>query len=202
MKRIVLRAAIVLVVAAAGLCGALGGACAQDWVLNSGVSHFYMQTAKADSIVETGQFTKLDGTISKDGDAKIVLDLSSVASGIDVRDTRMRFLLFETYKFPNAEITAKVDMAKLQELQTVTRITYPLKFTLAMHGMAKDFEAPVFVTRLSPGSVAVVTAKPIVVTAESFGMTEGIAKLSAAVNGTPIVSAASITFDLVFDAKK
>jgi hypothetical protein len=33
-----------------------------------------------------------------------------VASGVDVRDVRMRFLLFETYKFPIAEVTAKLDM--------------------------------------------------------------------------------------------
>src|SRR5262249_51185250 len=33
----------------------------------------------------------------------------------------------------------------------------------------------------------------------SFGLTAGIAKLSEAVNGTPIATVASITFDLVFE---
>jgi len=44
----------------------------------------------------------------------------------------------------------------------------------------------------------VATIQPIIVTAESFGFIGGIAKLSEAVGGIPIASAASITFDLVF----
>jgi OmpA-OmpF porin, OOP family len=65
--------------------------------------------------------------------------------------------------------------------------------------MTKDFDAPVYVTRLSDISVSVATAKPIVVKADDFGLAGGIVKLSEAVNGTPIVSAASFTFDLVFE---
>lgn len=177
----------------------LGSAQAQDWLLNAGASHFYMQTAKAGTVIEIHQFTGLDGKVTKSGDASVKIDLTSISSGVDVRDVRMRFLLFETYKFPNAEITAKLDMSKLQDLLTTTRIAYPLKFTLAMHGVTKDIEAPVTVTRISDKSISVATAKPIVITAESLGLAAGIAKLSEAVNGTPIIAAASFTFDLVFE---
>jgi OOP family OmpA-OmpF porin len=194
------NAAICLCVAAAGVFASLSGAQAQQqWVLNGGASHFYMQTSKAESITEIHQFTGLAGTIDGSGNADVKIDLTSVSSGIDVRDVRMRFLLFETYKFPNAEITAKVDMSKLQDLTSQIRDTYPLHFTVAMHGMTKDFDASVYVTRLSDKSVSVATAKPIVVKTDDFGLTAGLAKLSEAVNGTPIVSAASFTFDLVFE---
>src|SRR5580698_5421843 len=193
--------------AASGLClifalllGALGSAQAQQqWVLNGRTSHFYMQTSKANSITEIQQFTGLTGTIDGSGNADVKIDLTSIASGIDVRDVRMRFLLFETYKFPNAEVTAKIDMAKLQDLTSHIRDTYPLHFTVAMHGMSKDFDAQIYVTRLSDQSVAVATAKPIVVKTDDFGLTAGLAKLMDAINGTPIVSAASFTFDLVFE---
>jgi len=195
MYRIALQACIVIAVVAAGL----GSARAQDWLLNAKDSHFYMQTEKAESVIEVHQFTGLEGSISKDGDAKVKIDLTSVVSGIDVRDVRMRFLLFETYKFPSAEITAKLDMARLQELLRTTRISYPLKFTVSLHGITKDLEAPVFVTRLSDKAVAVSTAKPIIISADSFDLAAGVVKLSEAVNGTPIVNAASITFDLVFE---
>ena len=181
------------------VCAGASGARAQDWLLNAGASHFYMQTAKAGAIVEIHQFTGLDGKVGKDGDASVKIDLTSVASGIDVRDVRMRFLLFETYKFPSAEVTAKLDMSKLQDLLATARITYPLKFTLALHGVTKDMEALVTVTRISDKSVSVATVKPIVIAADSFGLAAGIAKLSEAVNGTPIIAAASFTFDLVFE---
>jgi OmpA-OmpF porin, OOP family len=181
---------------------ALGPNCAraQEWLLNAAASHFYMQTAKANAIIETHQFTGLDGTISKDGDANIKIDLTSVASGIDVRDVRMRFLLFETYKFPYAEVKAKLDMAKLQApLTTTIRIPYDLKLTVDLHGFAKEIEAPVTVTRVSDNSVSVASAKPIIVNADTFGLVAGIAKLAEAVNGTPIVAAASFSFDLLFE---
>jgi OmpA-OmpF porin, OOP family len=195
MKAFTNRAILVLALTVGGI----GGAHAQEWLLNSGASRFYMQTVKANSIFEIHQFTGLDGSISGNGDATVKIDLTSVASGIDVRDVRMRFLLFETYKFPNAEVTAKLDMASLQALRTTTRITYPLKFTLALHGFSREIETPVTVTRLSDKSVSVATAKPIVITADAFGLGPGIAKLSEAVNGTVIATGATFTFDLLFE---
>jgi OOP family OmpA-OmpF porin len=195
MTRLSARASLLLAV----LAFVPGGAHAQEWLLNASASRFYMQTLKANAIFEVHQFTGLDGTVSKDGDTNVKIDLISVLSGVDVRDVRMRFLLFETYKFPHAEVTAKLDMGRLQELLTTGRITYPLKFKLNLHGFTQDFEAPVTVTRISDKSVSVATIKPIVVTADAFGFVAGIAKLSEAVNGTMIAPAATFTFDLVFE---
>jgi OmpA-OmpF porin, OOP family len=195
MQAFITRATLVLAVTA----GCLGGARAQEWLLNSGASHFYMQTVKANSIFEVHQFTGLDGSISNSGDASVKIDLTSVASGVDVRDVRMRFLLFETYKFPSAEVTAKLDMAALQALLTTTRITYPLKFKLALHGLSQEIETPVTVTRVSDKSISVASAKPIVITADAFGLGPGIAKLTEAVGGTIIATGATITFDLLFE---
>ena len=195
MNRLSARAALLLF----ALAVAPNSASAQEWLLNASASRFYMQTLKASSVFEVHQFTGLDGGVNKDGDASVKIDLISVLSGVDVRDVRMRFLLFETYKFPNAEVTTKLDMGKLQELLTTGRITYPLKFKLNLHGFTQDIEAPVTVTRISDKSVSVATIKPIVVTAEAFGLVAGVAKLSEAVGGTMIAPAATFTFDLVFE---
>jgi OmpA-OmpF porin, OOP family len=184
---------------ATGQARAQAGAASPEWLLNAAASHFYMETVKASSIFEVHQFTGLEGGISKDGDAEVKIDLTSISSGIDVRDVRMRFLLFETYKFPTAEITAKLDMTALQPLLTATRINYPLKVRVALHGETQDMDAPVTITRLNDHSVAVTSAKPIVVKTDAFGLTGGIAKLSEAVNGTVIATGATITFDLVFE---
>jgi OmpA-OmpF porin, OOP family len=183
----------------------LGDAGAQDvrargWLLNSSASHFYMQTVKANSIFEVHQFTGLNGSISKDGDATVKIDLTSVSSGIDLRDVRMRFLLFETYRFPYAEITAKLDMAAFQVLLTTTRITYPLKVTVALHGVTQDIDAPVTITRLGDQSISVASVKPIIVRTDAFGLTPNVAKLSEAINGTVIATGATITFDLLFES--
>jgi OOP family OmpA-OmpF porin len=195
MRQFVNRAIVLLAVAAGGL----GNAQAQEWLLNAAASRFYMVTVKANSVFEVHQFAGLDGSISSAGDASVKIDLTSVASGVDVRDVRMRFLLFETYKFPNAEVTARLDMASLQALTGTSRVTYPLKFKLALHGFSQEIEAPVTVTRLSDKSVSVATIKPIVINVDAFGLAAGLAKLSEAVGGTAIASGATFTFDLLFE---
>lgn len=191
-----IRRAIVALAVSAGCCG---GAQAQEWLLNSNASQFYMQTVKANSVFEVHRFTGLDGTIASNGDANVKIDLTSVLSGIDVRDVRMRFLLFETFKFPNAEVSAKLDMTSLKALLTATRLTYPLKFKLSLHGFSQEIDAPVTVTRLSDSAISVSTVKPIVITADAFGLGPGIVKLSEAVNGTVIATGATFTFDLLFE---
>ena len=170
----------------------------QDWLLNPRVSNVYMQTVKANSIFETHQFTVVEGGISKTAEANVKIDLASIDTGVDVRDVRMRFMLFETFKFPHAEITAKLDKAKLQALSTTTRIIYPLSFTLSMHGMVNEISTQVWVTRINDTTVSVATIQPIIVTADSFGFSKNIAKLVEVIGGTQIATAASITFDLVF----
>ena len=71
-----------------------------------------------------------------------------------------------------------------------------------MHGMTNQFQTVVTITRTSPDAVSVATTQPIVVTAESFGLMPGIAKLSEAMGGIRIVPDAPITFDLVFGSGK
>jgi outer membrane protein OmpA-like peptidoglycan-associated protein len=170
----------------------------QDWTLDPRQSHVYLQTTKNVTTVEKHQFTAVEGGITKDGLATIKIDLGTIDTGIDLRNVRMRFLLFETFKFPHAEITARLDKAKLQPLASRTPVRYLLPVTINMHGISRQIETPVVITRTGDATVSVVATEPIVVAAESFGFTEGLNKLSQAVNGIPIVPSAQITFDLVF----
>jgi outer membrane protein OmpA-like peptidoglycan-associated protein/polyisoprenoid-binding protein YceI len=191
--------ALALIVATSDLRGAAAQEFLnEDWLLDPSHSNVYMQTVKANAIFETYKFNAVEGTIAKNGDANVRIELASIETGIDLRDVRMRFLLFEVFKFPNAEISAKLDKSKLQALSTETRLSYPLKLTLGMHGIVKEIETAVWVTSISDTTVSAATIRPIIVTAETFGFTGGIAKLSESVGGTLIAPAASITFDLVF----
>ena len=170
----------------------------QDWLLDPAVSNVYMQTVKANAKFETHQFTAVEGNVSRDGTASVRIDLKSIETGVDLRNVRVRFLLFQIYKFPTAEITAKLDKTKLAALATETRIKYPLTLTVNLHGIVKDIETVVWVMRVSETAVSVATIQPIIVNADTFDFTAGIAKLSEAVGGTLIAPAASLTFDLVF----
>ena len=195
MQALVNRAILVLAVTA----GCPGSAQAQEWLLNAGASRFYMQTAKANSIFEVHQFTGLDGTISN-GRRRQHQDRPHLGCVGRRRARRAHALpAVRNLQVPERRSDRQARHGKLQELRTTTRISYPLKFTLNLHGFTREIEAPVTVTRLSDKSVSVATAKPIVVTADTFGFGPGIAKLSEAVNGTSSRPAATFTFDLLFE---
>jgi OmpA-OmpF porin, OOP family len=170
----------------------------QEWLLDPALSTVYMQTVKANAIFETHQFTVVEGSVSSGGDVNIRIDLGSIRSGIDIRDTRMRFQLFETFKFPHAQINAKLDKSKLKALSAQTRINYPVALSLSLHGYATEIHTEVWVTRMAETVVSVASIKPINLFAETFGLVPNVAKLSEAIEGTPIAAGASIGFDLVF----
>lgn len=170
----------------------------QEWQLDPRVSIVYMQTVKKNALFEVHQFNAVEGKIDRDAKANVKIELASINSTVDLRDVRMRFLLFEVFQFPFAEISAQLDRTKLQELASKTRIAYPLSLKVNMHGVVRDIETSVWVTRISDKSVSVATIKPIIVTAKSFNLENGVAKLAEAVGGIQIAAAASISFDLVF----
>ncbi len=174
---------------------------AQDWRLNLDRSFLYLQSVKNTSVFETHGFKHMEGTISPEGDARVTLDLASFDTGIDLRNVRMRFLFFKTFQFPEAVITARLDKSRLEELQTKTSLTYPLDFTIELHGITKQMTREVIVTRVADSAVSVAVIKPIIIPAKDFGFEEGIGKLEEAA-GVVISPAASITFDLVFEGLK
>ena len=172
----------------------------QDWVLSASLSHVYMQTEKLEATIERHQFKSVEGSVTRDGDATIKLDLASLETGIDLRNVRMRFLLFEVFKYPFGVITAKLDKSRLQYLTDPKAPVkaYPITLSVNMHGIVNEIQTEVWIARTSDNTVSVSTVNPIVVSAESFGLTKNVAKLVDAVNGIRIVPSASITFDLVF----
>lgn len=201
MKITLLRPILALAVLAACLCAGRANAedlLNQDWVLNPRLSNVYMQTVKKNEIFETHQFNAVEGGVSEAGEADIKIELASIDTHHDLRNVRMRFLLFETFKFPDAQITAKINKSKLEALSSQTRIAYLLDFTVRMHGLEKEFQAPVWVTQINATTVSVATIKPVIVAAKDFGLDGNVAKLAELVGGILIAPGASITFDLVF----
>ena len=171
----------------------------QNWRLNPVKSRLSITTVKEATTTETHEFTTLDGSISPTGEAKVTIDLWSLDTKIDIRNVRMRFLFFETFKFPNAVVTAKVGKEGLQDLLSKSSMTYPLQLTLDLHGIQKDLEASVVVTKGGENAVSVASVAPIVIQAADFGLSEGIINLSKAAGGIEITPSASVTFALTFE---
>lgn len=190
-------AAVILALLAFGIEKANAG---QDWTLDPSASVLTYQSVKKNTIVETNKIRNITGTLSAAGDAKITFDLNSVDTGVDLRNVRMRFLFFETFKYPTAEVTAKVDPAAFADLPSKRRIKSTLPFRLSLHGVDKDLEASVVVTMISDTMVSVASEAPVAVHVEDFGLLPNVDKLQQAANVTNIVPTASVSFDFVFAA--
>ena len=174
----------------------------QDWVLDPSRSNVYMQTEKLQNTVEKQRFNSLEGNVTRNGDATIKIDLNSLDTGIDLRNVRMRFLLFETFKYPEAVITGKIDRSKLTDLATRSRISYTLHAKVNLHGVSKEFDIPVEIARVNDHTVNVSTIEPVAVPGEAFNLMQGIEKLREAMGGIRIVPASSVSFDLTFGSGK
>ena len=171
-----------------------------NWTLDPANSTITYQSVKKNTIVETNKIRNISGTLTSDGAAKVTFDLNSVDTGVDLRNVRMRFLFFETYKYPSAELTAKVDPAAFADLATKRRMKAVLPFRLNLHGVDKDLQANVVVTMISDNMVSVASEAPVAVHVEDFGLLPNVDKLQQAANVTNIVPTASVSFDFVFTA--
>ena len=180
--------------------GACAASAAQSWTLDPSASTLSYQSVKKNTIVETNKIRNLTGSISGDGEAKVVVDLNSVETGIDIRDVRMRFLFFQTFQFPTATVTTKIDPAAFADLATKRRIKMTLPFTLDLHGLKKELTADVVVTMVSDSAVSVASDSPIEIKVEDFGLGPAIEKLEQAGNISSIVPVASVSFDFLFVA--
>lgn len=186
-------------VAAAVLFLLPGVAMAAEWSVKGDESNVSFVTVKADSLGEVHHFTSVTGTVSDAGEAKITIPLNSVETNVDVRNERMREFLFETMKFPDAVITAHLDMAALEKLAVGERTRMTLEATVGLHGQEADIEPDVYVTHVADGKVLVETAAPVLVTADDFALQPGVDKLKELAGLPSITPVVPVTFSLMFE---
>lgn len=162
-----------------------------DWVLDNAQSALYFASIKKGNVAETHTFKQLSGKITPQGQGTLTIDLASVQTNIEIRDTRMRDQLFETSQFPQA--TVSVDLAKTgvkPGIQTVT-------VRLDLHGVQKDIPATVAITEVGQ-TVQVATVAPILLDAAAFNLTEGVNTLREIAGLDSISTAVPVTFFLSF----
>ncbi|MEM1049677.1 MAG: OmpA family protein [Pseudomonadota bacterium] len=167
------------------------------WLLDTERSVLTFQSVKNNKVVENSGFASFTGTIDEAGSAIVKVQLDSVDTGIDLRNVRMRFLFFETYQFPEATISAKIDIARLGDLTNTRRARIPLEFDMTLHGVTKPLKTDVIVTRMSNAEVAVASAAPLPIGVALFGMEENVLKLEEAAK-VNILRSGSVSFNFVF----
>ena len=148
-----------------------------EWTLDGAASSFYYVTSKAADVSEVNSFGGLRGGITDDGTATLAIDLATVNTTIEVRDQRMRDIVFQVAEYPSADITVKIDAAALEAMAPGALNVGSYTATVHLHGLSAEYAADLQVIKLDADSILVNLAKPLLVGAVSFGLAEGVEEL-------------------------
>ncbi|MDP5003900.1 MAG: YceI family protein, partial [OM182 bacterium] len=95
---------------------AFSASASAQWSLDLDNSQLSFVTVKAEHIAEVHSFSRLEGQIDAAGNARISIDLSSVETGIAIRNERMQSMLFETGLYPQAAVSAAINTDALSAI--------------------------------------------------------------------------------------
>jgi outer membrane protein OmpA-like peptidoglycan-associated protein len=168
------------------------------WNLDGDASELRFLSVKKSKIAETSSFATLSGLITEEGQAQVRVLLDSVDTKVDLRNVRMRFLFFETFRFPEAIITTELSPELLTDLHLTRRKEIELTYSLTLRGVTLEKTTDVAVTLIDNDRVVVSSITPIAFTLEELDLEEGRAKLEEAAN-VDITPIGVVSFNFVFD---
>lgn len=185
------------ITAAALMTGAMTAQAA--WELDGAASSFYYVTSKASAVSEANSFTGLSGAISDAGAASLAINLASVDTGIDIRNERMRDIVFQVAQFMEATVSVPVDAAALTALAVGDSMTGTYTATVSLHGINQEMAADLKVVKLADDSIQVSTVRPLIVGAAAFGLAEEVEQLRVIANLASINPNIVVNFTLVYN---
>lgn len=170
-----------------------------DWRLTSASKVGYV-SIKNNAIAEHNVFSGVTGSLSKKGQLKINIDLSTVETQVDIRNQRMRELFFEVTQYPQAVVTAELDVQELAQVDSGAPLEIVKPFTLSLHGIEVTAEAHLRVVAVG-GRAWVSTVRPILISAADFGLEGGVAALQKIAGLEAIAAVVPVSVDLKFVKK-
>lgn len=177
---------------------ALPGLSQAGWRLDAAASSLHYTTIKNGGIAENNRFSGLTASLDQAGQFVLRIDLASVDTGIAIRDERMRVILFEVERYPQAEVLAEVPADVWQTTDTGRPVPIELPIRLRLHGFDAEYQLQVTVTRIDEVTLLVNAREPVLVQAADFGLLDGLAQLQAMAGLQHISPVVPVGFSLLF----
>ena len=169
-----------------------------EWTLSDS-SLIGFVSIKNNSIGENNAFERVSGSITESGQVSVSVDLSSVQTGVGIRNERLQKMLFEVAGFPTATIDAALSDSQIAALKAGGAQTESVAVSISLHGKTVSKTANLSVNA-SGGDVRVTTTQPIVITAQEFGLEAGVAALQQIAGLNAISRSIPVTVDLRLSA--
>lgn len=155
------------------------------WLLDATTSTFNFVTVKKNTAgTETPEnltFTQLHGTVSATGQATLTIPLTSISTGVALRDTRIQDLLFETSYLPNLHFTTQLDLNAINSLAIGSTSVQSVTGNLILHGIVKSVVFDALIVKHAMNRVSFSPRKPIVINSTDFDLNYGVEALRLAV---------------------
>jgi polyisoprenoid-binding protein YceI/mono/diheme cytochrome c family protein len=173
---------------------------AARWLLDSTASNFYFVTVKKNTTgVETGEsqtFTELQGAVAANGQATLTIPLASVSTGVDLRNTRLQTMLFESNYLPSLHFTTQLDLAAIDAMAAGSMTTVAVTGNLVLHGVVKAITFDAMIFKHATNSVSFSTRRPILINSTDFEMNAGVEALRAVMGLTAIGEKVPVYFKM------
>lgn len=168
-----------------------------DWQLLNKDSQLNFISTKNIKVSEIHHFSNLSGSLTSAGELSVDIDLSSVETGIDIRNARMREKLFMVENFPKATLTANLP----KEIVAFTKGqagTFTIPAKLSVLGQENDVEVKVQVIKTDHNRFVATSVQPVMISAGDYGLQAGIDWLQNVAGLSSISPNVPVTFNLTF----
>lgn len=171
-----------------------------DWHLKSDLSSVHFVSVKKEHVAEIHHFKKLSGAIDDDGKLLISIDLASVETGIEIRNQRMRDMLFNISNFRSARITADLSDLLKETIKSgkAIQFTTTQQAQLSLHGHDKNIDIHLLVSYDGGKRLSASVTQPILIKAQEFGLEAGVKALQKVAGLPGITTTVPVNANLVF----
>lgn len=174
---------------------------AQEYVLKPEQSSIQFVSVKNNTVPETHNFKQFTGKINAQGEASVVIQIASLETHIEIRNERMRDMLFHTAKMPTAEISVKIPQDVLAKVAAGDVLTQAFDVKVTMHQHEKKYATELRAVALKNGEIQVTTVAPLIINAADFGLDGGIEALREIAKLSNISLLVPVTATLVYQVK-
>lgn len=172
-----------------------------SWYLDGESSRLSFITTQNATVANKHRFLVLHGKVDRKGHAQLRIEMDSVNSAVPLRDERMRDQLFDFKHFPEAQITAQINLQPINELAPGAQVELRLPVTVSLRGKQHTYEAELLATRLDEQRFQVVTLEPLMLQAEDFGLQPELETLRKSAGLSAISFSVPVNAVLIFTAR-
>ncbi|EPE37636.1 hypothetical protein CF66_2342 [Candidatus Photodesmus katoptron] len=164
--------------------------------LDNSISTISYASIKKQYIVEPATITTLTGSINEEGVFQVNISPLGIDSLNPIRDKRLNELFFQSNKYPNIEVSGKVNLSEIDFMPI--KMTIPANITLL--GNTKKMQIPLLIIK-SKDYLSVSSTNHIIINSDDFSIPiDNLNKLAETVGGIPISNTVPVIVNLIFKA--